>query len=199
MGRPIDREKRRGLAQRAVTALEKLGVEATMTQLARELGVKRPTLLYHFPTRSAIVEVVLQELLAEQAIFVIGRMEAEEHPIDQLFEQIRAVQEFHDGREARLLFLTQMAIAAGSQRTDELIRVGNMAFEARRQIVGQRLRAGIEAGTVVPCDVDSVIRIVRSFNDGLMVQRVMTGCEIEPLLTFIWEHVLGPLKRDPSS
>jgi len=117
MARPIDREKRRDLAMRAVDALQKLGLEASMTQLAAELGVKRPTLLYHFPNRAAIVEAALGEILAEQATFIIERMEQHAHPIDQLYAQIRGVYEFHYGTEARVLFLSQMVVMAGAERT----------------------------------------------------------------------------------
>lgn len=197
MARPIDREKRRDLAERAVDALQKLGLEASMTQLAAELGVKRPTLLYHFPNRAAIVEAALGEILAKQALFIIERMERHEHPIDQLYAQIRGVYEFHYGNEARVLFLSQMVAMAGAERTARIIEIGNLAFEARRQEMARRLRRAIAAGTVVDHDVDSLIRVVRSFNDGLTVQRMMTGCDLEPVHAFIWKHVLSPLKIAP--
>ena len=166
-----------------------------MTQIASELGVKRPTLLYHFPTRTAIVEAALADLLAEQAAYVIERIEAEAHPVDQLYAWLRATHAFHDGGEARVLFLTQMVAAAGSARTRAIIEIGNVAFEGRRRQMAQRLRAGIDAGSVAPCDVDSLIRIIRGFNDGLIVQRMMTGCDLAPIHRFIWDHVLSPLKR----
>ncbi|MCB9596782.1 MAG: TetR/AcrR family transcriptional regulator [Sandaracinaceae bacterium] len=197
MARPKDRKKRRDLARRAVEALQKLGLEATMTQVAAELEVKRPTLLYHFPTKAAIVENALEDLLAEQAIFVIQQQERHTHPIDQLFAQIVATHEFHHGKESRLLFLTQLVASAGSERAEQIMHVGNMAFEARRQVMGQRLRDGIAAGTVAPHDVDALIAVVRSFNDGLIIQRVMLGADLAPIHTFIWEHVLSPLKLEP--
>jgi len=194
MARPVDRKKRRDLARRAVDALRTLGLEASTTQLAAELGIKRPTLLYHFPTRAAIVEAALEELLAEQAVGVIAAQEQHDHPIDQLYAQIVSTHAFHHGNEARVLFLTQLVSSAGSERTQQIMDVGNMAFEARRQLMAKRLRAGIEEGRVVDCDVNALISIVRSFNDGLMVQRVMLGCDLKPIHEFIWKHVLEPLK-----
>lgn len=197
MARPVDREKRRELARRAVEALQELGLGASMTQLAAALGVKRPTLLYHFPTKAAIVEHALEDLLAEQAVFVIERQEQHAHPIDQLFAQIVATHEFHHGKEARVLFLTQLLATAGTERADQILHVGNMAFEARRQVMGQRLRDGIARGTVRPHDTDALIAVVRSFNDGLIIQRVMLGADLAPIHAFIWEHVLRPLKIEP--
>ncbi|MGE0787320.1 MAG: TetR/AcrR family transcriptional regulator [Sandaracinaceae bacterium] len=197
MARPVDLEKRAEIGQRAVEALQELGLEASMTQLADAIGVKRPTLLYHYPTRAAILENALAQMLTEQAGFVIERMEREAHPIDQLFAQIRAVHEYHAGREARVLFLTQALAGSGAANTDRLIAMGNMAMESRRQIMAERCRAAIREGTMAECDVDALIRLVRSLIDGLMVQRVMTRCDLAPLHAFIWERFLAPLKLAP--
>jgi hypothetical protein len=37
---------------------------------------------------------------------------------------------------------------------------------------------------------------VRALNDGLLVQRVMSGMSLEPVHAFVWEQLLAPLKRD---
>lgn len=176
--------------------MQALGVGASMTQIAQQVGVKRPTLLYHFPSRTSIVESALQEMLAEQAVFVIGEMEKHEHPVDQLFAQIQAVHAYQSGREERVMFLTQALASAGTERTEQIIQIGNQAMEARRRLMAERCRAAIEAGTMVDCDVDALIRVVRSFIDGLVVQRVMTHCDLAPIHAFIWDRVLGPLKID---
>lgn len=174
--------------------MQALGLSASMTQIAEQVGVKRPTLLYHFPNRASIVESALQEMLAEQAVFVISEMEKHEHPIDQFFAQIRAVHTYQSGREDRVMFLTQALASAGTERTEQIIQIGNQAMEARRRLMAERCRAAIEAGTMVECDVDALIRVVRSFVDGLVLQRVMTQCDLAPIHAFVWEHVLRPLK-----
>ena len=194
MARPVDRKKRRDLARRAVRVLQELGLETSTTQLAAALGIKRPTLLYHFPTRAAIVELALEDMLAEQALGVIAAQEQHEHPIDQLYAQIVSTHAFHHGNEAQVLFLTQLMASAGTERTEQIMAIGNMAFEARRQLMAKRLRQGIKDGLVKDCDVNALISVVRSFNDGLMVQRVMLGCDLAPIHAFIWTHVLEPLK-----
>ncbi len=199
MARPVDLEKRADLGRRALDALQQLGLEASMTQLADAVGVKRPTLLYHFPSRSAIVEAALTELLTEQAIFVMAQMDRHPHPVDALFVQILAVHAFQAGREPRVMFLTQAIAAGGDERTERIIQIGNQAMEARRQLMGRRCRDAIAAGEMVECDVGSLIRVVRGFIDGLVVQRVMTGCDLAPIHDFIWERVLGPLKLPPGA
>ncbi len=194
MARPNEPEKRREIGRKAVEVLSREGIDISHTRLAEAMGIKRPTLLYHFPERSQIVEMALADLLAEQVRFVVARMMQQAHPIDQLIEQVRAVHAFHHGREERLLFLTQALAATGAARTSQIIAIGNQAFEAHRQALISRLRAGIEAGTVRECDCESLVRVCRAMVDGLIIQRVMTGCELAPVHDFLWERVLAPLK-----
>ena len=195
MARPAEHEKRAELARAAVEILQREGVELSMAALADALGVKRPTLLYHFPTKAHIVEAALVELLLEQAAFVLGKVSEHAHPIDRLYAHIRALYTFHHGREPRVVFLTQAIAATAGARLPEILQAGEAVFEAHRRETVERLRAGIREGTVAPCDPEALFATVRALNDGLMVQRVMSGQPLEPVHAFIWEHVLAPLKR----
>jgi TetR/AcrR family transcriptional regulator len=198
MARPAEPEKRLELARRAVDVFARRGFDVPMSRIADELGMKRPTLLYHFPTRAHIVETALQDLLVEQAAFVLARIEEHEHPIDRLYAHVLAVHAFHHGREDRILLLTQ-AIASTGGRMTELIDIGNRVFEAQRRAAADRIREGIKKGTVAPCDADALVSLTRAMNDGLMVQRLMTGADLGPVHDFLWTHVLLPLKRKPKA
>ena len=198
MARPAEPERRLELARRAVDVFARDGFDVPMSRIADALGMKRPTLLYHFPTRAHIVETALQDLLVEQAAFVLARIEEHEHPIDRLYAQVRAVHAFHHGREARITLLSQ-AIASPGGRMAELIDIGNRVFEAHRRAAADRIREGIRKGTVVPCDADALVNLTRAVTDGLMVQRLMTGVALAPVHEFLWTHVLLPLKRKPKA
>ncbi len=198
MARPAEPEKRLDLARQAVGVFARVGLDIPMSRLADELGIKRPTLLYHFPTRSHIVETALQDLLVEQAAYVVARIEEHEHPIDRLFAQVRAVHAFHHGREERITLLSQ-AIATSGGRMSEIIEIGNRVFEVHRRAAADRIRRGIAAGTVKPCDADALVNLVRAITDGLMVQRVMTGLDLAPVHELLWTQVLRPLKRRPEA
>jgi AcrR family transcriptional regulator len=195
MARPPEPEKRLDLAQRAVAVLQREGLDVATSELADALGVNRSTLLYHFPTRDQMVETALVALLAEQARFVLARVEEHEHPIDRLYAQLRAVHAFHHGREDRIVFLTQ-AIAASGERMAEIVAAGNQVFEAHRRAAAERVRKGIEEGIVEPCDPEALVSCIRALVDGLMVQRMMTGLDLGPVHELVWERLLLPLKRD---
>ena len=197
MARPPEPEKRRELAQKAIAVLQREGLDVSTSRLADALEVKRPTLLYHLPTKAHIIEVALEDLLVEQATFVIARIGEHAHPIDRVMAHLRAVHAFHHGREHRVMFLSQAVAAVGSERLAEIIDVGNRVFAMNRKDAADRIRRGIEEGVVHPCDVDALMSMMRAMSDGLVVQRVMTGIELGPVHEFLWERVLLPLKKEP--
>ncbi|HRG99969.1 MAG TPA: TetR family transcriptional regulator [Polyangiaceae bacterium] len=198
MPRAPDHEKRLDLARRAVAVLEREGLGLSTERLAAALGVKRPTLLYHFPTVSHLVEAALVELLSQQAAYVIAEIERHAHPIDRLYAQLRAVHAFHEGREARLVFLTQAIAASGGARVPEILERGTQVFDAFRRAAADRVREGIRAGIVAPCDADALVVTVRALIDGLMIHRVTSPTlALPPVHAFVWDRLLAPLKLAP--
>lgn len=194
MSRPPDPEKRRTMARSAVEVLEREGLGISAARLAEAIGVKRPTLLYHFPTYGDVVEAALQELLIEQSAFVLERVERHAHPIDRLYAQVQAVHAFHRGRERRIVFLTQAIAATAGTRASAILEAGSQVFEAHRRAAADRIRKGIEEGIVAPCDPDALVALVRAVIDGLMVQRVVSGLDFGPVHALLWDRLLAPLK-----
>ena len=193
MARPPEPEKKLELARAAVAVLQREGLAISMKRLAEALGIKRPTLLYHFPTKAHIVETALEDLLREQAAFVLGRLGAHDDPIERLHAQICAVHEFHRGREDRVVFLSQAIAASGGARMAEIIDVGNRVFEPHRRAAADAIRRGVDAGAIAPVDADALIALARAVTDGLMVQRVMTGLDLGPVHELLWERLFSPL------
>ncbi len=194
MARPVDIDKRREIARRAIAVLQEEGLDLSMARLADALGLKRPTLLYYFPDRAAIAETALEDLLMEQAGYVLSKMAEHRHPLDQIFAQVRAIHAFHHGKEQRLIFLAQAIAAANRERMQAIIAVGNRVFEAHRQAMVARLQDAIDSGQMRPCDPEALMQLVRAVNDGLIVQRVMTGIDLDAVHRLLWEQVLRPLK-----
>ncbi len=197
MPRPRDAEKARDLALRAAAVLERDGLTVSAEHLARELGIKRPTLLYHFPTHGHIVQAALSELLREQAAFVEARVEAHDHPIDRLHARLRAIHEFHGGRETRLLFLSQAIAVTGGGRVAEILQGASDLFEGARRDMVARIEKGIEDGIVHPCDAKALVALLRAVIDGMSIQRVTSPRSVAPAQELFWEKVLLPLKRSP--
>lgn len=199
MARPRDTEGTRELALRAVGVLQRLGLTVSVEQLARELGVKRPTLLYRLPTYGKIIEIALSEMLLEQIAFVERRVSEHTHPIDRLRARMQAIYAFYTGRESRLLFLTQAVAVTGGGDAADLLRKVSSFFEGARVEMVSSVERGIEDGLVHACDAEALVSMVRSINDGLTIQRVVSPGGADRVLEMFWEKVLLPLKRTPSS
>lgn len=182
------------LARRAVDILERDGLTISTEHLARELEIKRPTLLYHFPTYSHIVQAALAELLMEQAAFVEKRVEEHTHPIDRMYARLTAVNDFHKGRETRLLFLTQAIAVTAGGRAAEIITTASDLFEGQRQDMIARVERGIEEGIVHPCDAKALVSLLRAVIDGLTIQRVVSPRTVPAVHEMFWKTVLEPLK-----
>lgn len=198
MGRPSEHDKRIEIARRAVDILQREGLEISVARLADALDLKRPTLLYHFPTYSHIVETALEDLLVEQAAFVLSEINDVEHPIDRLFAQIKAVHKFHHNQEQRIVFLSQAIAACAGSRFDEILAIGQKVFEPHRLAIVESLRNGIRDGIIAPCDPEALYSVVRAVMDGLLVQRVMTGINLQPVHSLLWDHLFAPLKLPPT-
>lgn len=196
MARPVDVEKRRALARRAARILEREGLGIPAARLADALDIKRPTLLYHFADYSQIVELALEDLLLEQAAFVLAEVEKHEHPVDRLHAQLRAVHEFHRGRESRVVFLTQAIAATAGNRLHEILGRGVRVFEVYRRDAAARIRRAIDDGTMAPCDPHALVALLRALIDGLLLQRVSDGLDLAPVHELVWQRVLSPLKLD---
>lgn len=195
MARPPDFAKRRELALRATEVLESEGLAISYEQLARAVGVNRTTLLYHFPTHADIIQTVLAGVLAEQGAFVESRIAEHEHPVDRLYARMCAVHEFHEGGEARLLFLSQAIAVTGGAKVGEIVKGASDSFEEGRRALVDGLERGIAAGTVAPCDAKAVVALTRAVIDGLTFQRVTSAGSIRPMQELFWKSVLLPLKR----
>lgn len=197
MARPREDHKKADLAERVVTALEREGLGISNERLATLVGVKRPTLLYHFPTAGDAVRTVLASLLAEQAAFVAERVERHEHPIDRLDARLRAIGEFHRGREARVLFLSTAVAALGGAEAMKIVSQASAFFDADRRAMVQRIERGIADGIVAPCDAKALVSTLRALVDGLTIQRVASRDDLGPVYDLVWERILLPLKRTP--
>jgi AcrR family transcriptional regulator len=197
MARPRETEKARELAHRAVAILERRGLTLPAEQLARELGIKRPTLLYHFPTYRDLVAAVLGDLLAEQARFIEARVAPIAHPIDRIYARVRAIHAFHAGAEARLLFLTQAAAATAGSEVGALLRTASAFFDESRRDMVARVERGIVDGIVHPCDAQALVGLVRAVIDGVTIQSVTSQDSVTPMHALLWERLLLPLKRTP--
>jgi len=198
VARKPDLEKRKTIAASAYAVMRERGVHNTsMSDIAKALGMKRPTLYWYFKDMEAIFEAVFEHILEDQARFVVGRVRDVSHPIDVMFEHMKAVHAYYDGQEDIILFLFQLWGVSASDEPGRAVDIMAKYFKPRRKAAKALLRQGIAKGLVAPCDPDAIVETMAALIDGVMVHKVANDMAIEPLYDTIWNHFLNPLKLSP--
>jgi len=198
--RKLDEGKRNEIAVAALDVLRRRGLANTsMSTIARELGMKRPTLYFYFPSLSDIFEHFLESVRNEEMVYVGTRLMTVTHPIDMVDTLIRAEHEFFAER-GMTDFVVLVAQFAGAGDETERARFRQILVQQLgpvREGIVAALRQGIADGRVVPCDPEAVFDFIYVVVDGGMVHAALRDLDPVPMHDFIRTHLLEPLKRIP--
>ncbi len=198
MARPVDLEKRAQLAVQAFEVLRARGVSATtMSDLAAELGLKRPTLHYYFRDLGEVYEAVLDENQKRLRALAAERLIGVEHPLELLLAVVRVLHEHYRGRRDVAILIGQIMAARGGADPEEVVRRGRAFVAPIRQALTDRLRAGIEAGQVRECNPCEVVDLAIAACDGALLGRILRDESAEPVLAAIEHLVIDPLRITP--
>lgn len=197
MARTIDMEKRREIARKAFLVIKARGVHrTTMADIARALEMKRPALYHYFPNLSAICRAALKGMQDDIRVFVIGRMAEHRHPIDMLGALMDAVHEFHRGSRDDVVTLFQIWAVSSDDAREALTELEREANEPHRVFLIALIENGIERGLVAPCDAEGLVDTVLTLMEGAQVFRVTHDPDTSPMLAFVREQILEPLKLE---
>ncbi len=195
MPRTVDVARRAELADKAADAIRARGVHnTTMSDLAAELGVKRPTLYFYFKDLGAVFEAVLEETQKAYFSFVTAKVAGVAHPIDLLTAVMHATLEFHQGRRDRIVLLFQLW-AAGGGDADRALAKNRELTDPMRAILVRQVEAGVADGRVAPCDPVRLCDLTLSVLDGALVHEVTRSASALPIVEEFERRVLAPLRR----
>lgn len=181
--RPLRADARRNyesLLAAAAAAFAANGADASLDDIARRAGVGIGTLYRHFPTRQALLAVLLRDSLDELVVDAWAKM-ASPSPGEALAAWLRDVVEHaatYRGLAAELLSSTEFSQTSGQCQAmqiagAQLLARAQMAGEVRSDVTAAdffKLVNGIAWATEQsPGDRDQVERLVRVMNDGLRV------------------------------
>ena len=198
MARKPDIQKRKAIAAAAFQLMRDRGVHNTsMSDIAKAVGMKRPTLYWYFKDMSAIFEAVFLHILEDQAAFITKRVSGVSHPIDVLWAHMQAVHAYYDGQEDIVIFLFQLWGVSTSDDPGKAVDIIARYYIPRRKAAKALIRQGIEKGLVAPCDPDALVELCAALIDGLLVHKVQGNVAMQPMYDMVWERFLAPLKLSP--
>lgn len=198
MARPVDLERRREIALSALDILRAQGLQqATMSGLAKALGLKRPTLYFYFPSIPDLF-LALVDIHREQEVeFVAARLQGHEHPIDAMFAFLRAEHDFvvEKGLDDFMLLMASFwASGSGDDRERFRQRVLQDLLPAR-QLFTALLMQGMATGQIAPCDAEALVDMVFCLQDGILVQGGLRDLDAERVFKLM-EGLLEPLRLE---
>ena len=191
LARTIDHQKRTEIARRALQVIRVRGVHrTTMSDIAKALEMKRPALYHYFPNLTAICHEVLAILQDRIRNFVVARMAAHRHPIDQLEAVLEASMALEpDIMEDQQVMFKLLAVAETSAREALAAR-----YLPNRAFLIALMKNGIERGVVAPCNAEGVVDMVLTLTEGTQVYRVLGHENFQPMADFVRNQVLEPLR-----
>jgi AcrR family transcriptional regulator len=169
-----------------------------MSELASELGVKRPTLYFYFRDLSGLLLAAVEEVYRAYAVHVAARLAPIDHPIEALGELARATVAYQRERRDLVILLFQLW-AAGDADPELLLARSRAAGQVLRADLVARLRAGVDKGVVAPCDPERTVDLVLTVLDGTIVAAVTGSGAPAVAVEELWRQVLAPLIVNPSA
>lgn len=183
MARTPDLARRKEIISRAFSVLRERGVhDTTMSDLARALGMKRPTLYWYVKDLGELFDHAFEEIQAQFLGEVQAKALAADGPIALLESILETAIRFHKENRDLIVLLFQLWAVGRSRDPEAFLRKNRELVEPFRQHLHTLFEAGVTAGEVAPCDPRGVVDLFLIVLDGLLVQRVIQETDLGPAL-----------------
>jgi len=194
-GRPSGRtsvgESRRDeVVKVAYRLIAEKGFEGFRTrQVAEEAGINVATLHYYFPTKEALVQGVVDYLIASFGSAVPSAEEAPTAVEELRYEFDDTIRRF---RETPEQYVVMAELAARSWRDPAVAEILGAMNEGWQAHLCQMLRRGVDEGVFrADVDVDQVARALMVQLTGIGYQVKLGVDRLEPLINLIADQILA--------
>jgi len=171
-GKPsfIEEARRRQIVETAIRTIATRGYsQASLAEIAREAGISKGVISYHFEGKDELVEEILSRLLREPAEFIKTRVDACDRAMDRLRAYVTANFEFMKSHRDNYVALVDLweSRASGSGN-----RFSAEAYGPSRAYLSRILEAGHQSGEFRGLDHGTVASVIQAAIDGVMLQWV---------------------------
>ncbi|GII92065.1 TetR/AcrR family transcriptional regulator [Sinosporangium siamense] len=167
----IEEIRRRQIVTSAIETIAGSGFnQASLTEIARNAGVSKGVIGYHFEGKDELIQQVVTTLLRESNDYIKERVRAQEKAADQLRVYIEASFAFMGENRANFVALVDIWGSFGSVAAKRAFNA--TAYEPCRRHLSGILRAGQEKGEFRDFPVETVATMLQGAVDGVMLQWV---------------------------
>lgn len=165
----IEEARRRQIVETAIKTIATRGYSGTsLAEIAREAGISKGVISYHFEGKGELIEEILSRLMREPAEFIKQRVDGEARTQDKLAAYIDANFEFAKGHRDYLLALVDLWGRRDSSEGPN--RFDAEAYEPSRRYLSRILELGSRNGEVSSLPVAATASVIQAAIDGVLLQ-----------------------------
>ena len=196
----IEEARRRQIVRTAIETIAARGFSrASLAQIAREAGISKGVISYHFAGKDDLIEEILAWLVREPAEFIKDRVNRAETALEKLGAYVTANFEFMKRNRAAYLALVDLWGRRGAAIDHD--RFNAEAYEPSRHYLAKILEAGCDSGELRPLPILATASLIQATIDGVMLQWVFNSEAVDldvsrdQILEMICGHVTAEEKR----
>lgn len=166
----IEEARRRQIVETAIRTIATRGYsQASLAEIAREAGISKGVISYHFEGKVELVQEILSCLLREPAEFIKRRVDGAARAMDRLRAYVTANFEFMKSHRDNYVALVDLWESRGSGDGN---RFSAEAYDPSRAYLVRILEAGAASGEFRDLPRPTIASVIQAAIDGVMLQWV---------------------------
>ena len=189
-GKPsfIEEARRRQIVDTAIRTIATRGFSQTsLAEIARDAGISKGVISYHFEGKRELVEAILSRLLREPAEFIKERVDACDRPLDKLRAYIQA--NFEHMKSNRSHYVALVDLWGIRTSSDKHHHFDAEAYLPSRGYLSRIIENGQKRGDLKAAPLKTMASVIQASIDGVMLQWVYDADAID--LDACREEILG--------
>jgi AcrR family transcriptional regulator len=183
-------ERRAELLDAAERAIERIGPDASMDELAAEAGITKPILYSHFGDKAGLASALAERVAAELDEAIAASLGQMRHPQEVVRSTIDAFCTFIESQHALYRFLIKAAMGYSDERSRSKLIAG--FAEQIAEVLGDALRyAGSDARAAEPWSY-AIVGMTLSAGEWWLDCETMSKDDLVSYLTqLLWSGLEG--------
>jgi TetR/AcrR family fatty acid metabolism transcriptional regulator len=167
----IEAARRKQIIGVAIDTIAERGyTQASLAEIAKEVGISKGVISYHFDGKDELIEQVIETLLAASNAYIKARVEAQKTAEARLRAYVEASFEFMQAN--RNNFVAMVDLWGSFTSAEEKRRFNSSAYEPCRKHLEKLLREGQKDGTLRGIPLTAAAATIQGAIDGIMLQWV---------------------------
>jgi AcrR family transcriptional regulator len=166
----IEQQRRSQIVDTAIQTIATQGFsQASLAEIAKEAGISKGVISYHFDGKEELVEEILRSLLRKPAEFVKERVSRASTSLEKLRAYVEANFDFMRDNRVGYVALVDLWGQRGFGRDS----LNADAYEPSRHYLAHLLEEGLRTGEMRALTVKPTASLIQGAIDGVMLQWVL--------------------------